>query len=329
MNSKNTVQIGVAPQYRGEFSIDTKYYQDNLMTYYGCIFRCSPLTSVGAEPVRVVDEEGHLGFANEEVWDVVVDMLQYYNFTIDSMNLTKKTYEYIRKVEAAYLEQQEQINAIKEDDLAQWGEIESLKSGMDAVNETLEEFRREHERFEEEFGRLKEEHVQFNKEHDEFRALHEQFESEHAEFERKHDEFMKMHEQFEEVHELIFATHDEFRSVHEAYDEIHRAMEQDAKEKDALIEALQENCRSLQEQLDRQNELISNLATQMDAMIDNQTENCNGMWNNELYWNNDLAWPNQLASRIEAAAEVRFETETETLIIETEKNMIEIAGAVA
>lgn len=123
MNNNNIVKIGTALKWRNTFDITKKYYQENIVTICGCVFRCKVLQAQGKTPVRIADDAGHLAFANTDVWDVIVDMVYYYNFAIDTDNLTKETLEYIKKLDAEWQKQQKEIEAIKEDDKKQWGRI--------------------------------------------------------------------------------------------------------------------------------------------------------------------------------------------------------------
>lgn len=123
MNNNNIVKIGTALKWRNTFDITKKYYQENIVTICGCVFRCKVLQAQGKTPVRIADDAGHLAFANTDVWDVIVDMVYYYNFAIDTDNLTKETLEYIKKLDAEWKKQQKEIEAIQEDDKKQWKSI--------------------------------------------------------------------------------------------------------------------------------------------------------------------------------------------------------------
>lgn len=113
MNNNNIVKIGTALKWRNTFDITKKYYQENVVTVCGCVFRCKVLQAQGKTPVRIADDAGHLAFANTDVWDVIVDMVYYYNFAIDTNNLTKETLEYIKKLDAEWQKQQKEIEAIQ------------------------------------------------------------------------------------------------------------------------------------------------------------------------------------------------------------------------
>lgn len=123
MNNNNIVKIGTALKWRNTFDITKKYYQENIVTICGCVFRCKVLQAQGKTPVRIADDAGHLAFANTDVWDVIVDMVYYYNFAIDTNNLTKETLEYIKKLDAEWQRQQQEIQAIQEDNKKQWEHI--------------------------------------------------------------------------------------------------------------------------------------------------------------------------------------------------------------
>lgn len=144
MNNNNIVKIGTALKWRNTFDITKKYYQENMVTICGCVFRCKVLQAQGKTPVRIVDDAGHLAFANTDVWDVIVDMAYYYNFAIDTNNHTKETLEYIKKLDAEWRRQQKEIEAIQEDDKKQWKhilEIEKLNAEQQReINSVLDTY---------------------------------------------------------------------------------------------------------------------------------------------------------------------------------------------
>ena len=144
MNNNNIVKIGTALKWRNTFDITKKYYQENMVTICGCVFRCKVLQAQGKTPVRIADDAGHLAFANTDVWDVIVDMAYYYNFAIDTNNLTKETLEYIKKLDAEWRRQQKEIEAIQEDDKKQWKhilEIEKLNAEQQReINSVLDTY---------------------------------------------------------------------------------------------------------------------------------------------------------------------------------------------
>lgn len=144
MNNNNIVKIGTALKWRNTFDITKKYYQENMVTICGCVFRCKVLQAQGKTPVRITDDAGHLAFANTDVWDVIVDMSYYYNFAIDTNNHTKETLEYIKKLDAEWRRQQKEIEAIQEDDKKQWKhilEIEKLNAEQQReINSVLDTY---------------------------------------------------------------------------------------------------------------------------------------------------------------------------------------------
>lgn len=144
MNNNNIVKIGTALKWRNTFDITKKYYQENVVTVCGCVFRCKVLQAQGKTPVRIADDAGHLAFANTDVWDVIVDMVYYYNFAIDTNNLTKETLEYIKKLDAEWQKQQKEIEAIQKDNKKQWEriiEIEKLNAEQQReINSVLDTY---------------------------------------------------------------------------------------------------------------------------------------------------------------------------------------------
>lgn len=144
MNNNNIVKIGTALKWRNTFDITKKYYQENIVTVCGCVFRCKVLQSQGKTPVHIADDAGHLAFANTDVWDVIVDMVYYYNFAIDTNNLTRETLEYIKRLDDEWKKQQKEIQAIQEDNKEQWEhiiEIEKLNAEQQReINSVLDTY---------------------------------------------------------------------------------------------------------------------------------------------------------------------------------------------
>lgn len=127
MNNNNIVKIGTALKWRNTFDVAKKYYQENIVTACGSVFRCKVLQAQGKPPVRATDEFGHIVYANEDVWDVLVDMAYYYNFAVDSNKLTNETLEYVKLLDKAYQKQQQEIEAIREDNKEQWKHIHDIE----------------------------------------------------------------------------------------------------------------------------------------------------------------------------------------------------------
>lgn len=144
MNNNNIVKIGTALKWRNTFDITKKYYQENIVTVCGCVFRCKVLQSQGKTPVHIADDAGHLAFANTDVWDVIVDMVYYYNFAIDTNNLTRETLEYIKRLDDEWKRQQKEIQAIQKDNKEQWEhiiEIEKLNAEQQReINSVLDTY---------------------------------------------------------------------------------------------------------------------------------------------------------------------------------------------
>lgn len=127
MNNNNIVKIGNALKWRNTFDIDKKYYQENIVTTCGCVFRCKVLQAQGKTPVKSTDALGHIVYANTDVWDVIVDMAYYYNFAIDTKKVTQETLEYVKKLDEAFQKQQKEIEAIQSDNKDQWNHIRSIE----------------------------------------------------------------------------------------------------------------------------------------------------------------------------------------------------------
>lgn len=126
MNNNNIVKIGTALKWRGTFDINKRYYQENIVTLCGCVFRCKILLAQGKPPISIFDEAGHIEYANPDIWDVVVDMASYYNFVIDEKflveNINKQVQENTRQIQF----HRKEIDAIKLEDLRQWEAIDDF-----------------------------------------------------------------------------------------------------------------------------------------------------------------------------------------------------------
>lgn len=119
-NQDNVVKIGTALKWRGVFDSTKKYYQENIVTEGGCVFRCKILSAIGKPPVKITDELGHITYQNPDVWDVLVDMAYYYNYLVDNRKLTKELQEYCKKLN-------DLIEKLQEDNKVQWDHIKILE----------------------------------------------------------------------------------------------------------------------------------------------------------------------------------------------------------
>lgn len=79
MDNHNIITIGTALKWRGLFSNEKTYYQDNIILDAGCLFRCKIMQTQNHPPVRIIDENGHFEFINQDIWEVILDMSVYYN----------------------------------------------------------------------------------------------------------------------------------------------------------------------------------------------------------------------------------------------------------
>lgn len=98
----NIVQIGTALKWCNDYDSTKKYYLDNIITTYGCVFRCKVSQTQGKSPVTVTDEEGRIAYANTDIWDVIVDMAYYYNYYIDTMKAANEALEFAENINSVY-----------------------------------------------------------------------------------------------------------------------------------------------------------------------------------------------------------------------------------
>lgn len=127
INNDNIVKIGVALKWRNTFDLTKKYYQENVVTACGCVFRCKVLQAQGKSPIKMTDDQGHIVYTNTDVWDVLVDMAYYYNYAVDTRKLTQQMLDYAKKLDEAFQKQQKEIEALQEDNRDPWGHINDIE----------------------------------------------------------------------------------------------------------------------------------------------------------------------------------------------------------
>lgn len=169
MSNNNIVKIGTALKWRSTFDIKKRYYQENITTMCGCVFRCKILLAEGKPPVKVIDEAGHIAYENVDVWDVVVDMAYYYNFVIDHNDRLSNVEEQSKENFEAIKRQEQEINNIKEynkdfqevvsdslDTLAEWisNLSEDHEKDIKSINQWINEHKETHHAIDEKFKSL-------------------------------------------------------------------------------------------------------------------------------------------------------------------------------
>lgn len=127
MDNNNVVKIGTALKWRNTFDLTKKYYQENVVTACGCVFRCKVLQAQGKSPIKMTDDQGHIVYTNTDVWDVLVDMAYYYNYAVDTRKLTQQMLDYAKALDKAFQEQQKEIEALQKDNKNQWNHINGIK----------------------------------------------------------------------------------------------------------------------------------------------------------------------------------------------------------
>ena len=133
MNTDNIVQIGTALKWRNTYDPDKTYYQENVVTACGSVFVCKALQSQGQPPMGTDDsnDQGHAKFTNTDIWDVMVDALWYYNLAVDSDNRSKETLEYIKKLDQAIKDQQDNIEKIEDN-------VKQLEDDYDSMYKAIQ-----------------------------------------------------------------------------------------------------------------------------------------------------------------------------------------------
>ena len=127
INNDNIVKIGVALKWRNTFDLTKKYYQENVVTACGCVFRCKVLQAQGKSPIKMNDDQGHIVYTNTDVWDVLVDMAYYYNYAVDTRKHTQQMLDYAKELDEAFQKQQKKIEALQKDNQDQWNHINDIE----------------------------------------------------------------------------------------------------------------------------------------------------------------------------------------------------------
>lgn len=99
-NNNNIVQIGSALKWRGIYEDNKKYYQENIVTMNGCVFRCRVLQTQNTPPLEADVTENELKYINTDVWDVIVDLSDYYNRFLVQQLVNKDFEEQLKKLQA-------------------------------------------------------------------------------------------------------------------------------------------------------------------------------------------------------------------------------------
>lgn len=135
--SNNVVHIGTALKWRGEYEQNKKYYNENIVTAFGCVFRCKILQTIGQSPISFEEETGYLTYINKDIWDVVVDNAHYYNISLDTDRLLRQTLDHVKKIDEDIVEihkvdnkQWDKINKLKKVNKKQSKQINHLKEGF-------------------------------------------------------------------------------------------------------------------------------------------------------------------------------------------------------
>ena len=150
MANDSVIKIGTALKWRNTFDPDKIYYKENIVSACGCVFRCKVQKTQGKSPIGVTDIQGHIAYDNQDIWDVVVDMLYYYNFAVDTQIVTQETLDYIKKLEELQRKQQNEIDDLQKKDIEHDERLDALdrkdvehEERMSAIENVDEEQQRE------------------------------------------------------------------------------------------------------------------------------------------------------------------------------------------
>lgn len=85
----NTLIIGSAPKYRGEYSDLVTYYKDNIVTSYGSVFKAASNLFSDVPPIEV-NQDGTVSLTNNGNWTCIIDNTSLYNATLSTNNLATR-----------------------------------------------------------------------------------------------------------------------------------------------------------------------------------------------------------------------------------------------
>lgn len=162
-NKENIAIIGTALKWRGVYDNNKNYYQENIVTLYGSVFRCRILKANGLPPVKLDEETNHLQFINQEIWDVIVDMSYYFNYVVDQENFNKRIDEFTKELES-------QIQDLQVDNLHQWEEIDCIKRILKKHHHKLKKLRNVDKNLQNQIDQLREDNERQQKEIDEIKS---------------------------------------------------------------------------------------------------------------------------------------------------------------
>lgn len=80
-DSTKSIIIGSIPVFRGEYTSDTNYYKENIVTSYSCVFKAALNNFSNVPPVNV-DTDGKITIVNPTNWTCILDNTRLYNLAI-------------------------------------------------------------------------------------------------------------------------------------------------------------------------------------------------------------------------------------------------------
>lgn len=121
--SNEIIKIGKAAKWRGTYDDNLTYYEENQVTMYGCVFSCKAEKVSGKPPVVVSNvETGSVVLSNTDIWDCIVNAIDFYNRGLIGVPLDTSPLE-------------GSTNGITSG--ATYGAIKKVKDQIEATNKTL------------------------------------------------------------------------------------------------------------------------------------------------------------------------------------------------
>ncbi len=88
-NTGNTIVIGSSPKFRGEYSSTAIYYEENIVTSYGSVFKASANAFQDMPPI-VEALDGTISLSENGCWITVIDNVDLYNAVLSTNSLSTR-----------------------------------------------------------------------------------------------------------------------------------------------------------------------------------------------------------------------------------------------
>lgn len=311
INNDNIVKIGVALKWRNTFDLTKKYYQENVVTACGCVFRCKVLQAQEKSPIKMTDDQGHIVYTNTDVWDVLVDMAYYYNYAVDTRKLTQQMLDYAKKLDEDFRKEHQAItgrlNKLDTQCEGQQHEIDSLLYHIsiltNGVWDDLFLWNNDH-LWHNESGVIEEALADTNeridKINEEIEAINQRAEEHQSEYQKMLDDIRAYNGCFEKgewANPFFWNDTDVWCNTPNSISET----ENDIISHDNRLTALESQFALFIQQFAAQQTIIEQHQSQLETLMDCFTVLNVGKWQNLLLWDNTSKWSNALITEANAS----------------------------